>query len=48
MDNPETLGTPGTQLDTGRIQTKQKTTQKTKKMSNTDHHNTRGEFMSAC
>jgi len=37
MDNPETLATLDTQ-DTGRGQTKHKnTTQKTKKMRNTDH-----------
>ena len=34
MDNPQKLATLGTQ-DTGRRQTKQKKTQKTKKMSNT-------------
>ena len=45
MDNPETLATLGSQ-DTGQRQTKQKnTTQKTKKMSNTDTTKTSGEPM---
>jgi hypothetical protein len=38
MDNPETVATLGTK-DTGRRQTKQNITQKTKKMSNTDPPN---------
>ena len=42
MDNPELLATLGTQ-DKGQRQTKQKSlSKKTKKMSNTDHTNTRG------
>jgi hypothetical protein len=44
MDNPETSATPGTQY-TGRRQPKKEkhnTTQKTKKMSNTDPNQNRG------
>ena len=42
MDNPELLATLGTK-DKEQRQTKQKSlSQKTKKMSNTDHTNTRG------
>jgi hypothetical protein len=49
MDNPETSATPGTQY-TGRRQTKKgkhNTTQKTKKMSNTDPNKNPGGEPSA-